>query len=328
MKKYVHIPTLTRRARDRMETGSTQKRNKDYQESKREDASMVRSAMTAKTPVPESFEALKSAIAGRYPSLSRQLQKIARFALENPDELALETVTTVAQRAEVQPSSMVRFAQAIGFDGFSTMQQVFRSNLMASTLSYRERIQSLRKNRGAPFEDPDAVIADFVDDGIAALEMLRDHIPRERLSQAVDILADAEGIYVLAQGRAFPVAFYLSYALSRLERRCHLLDGVGGLLRQQADLVTAKDAVIAVSFHPYSPMVVDIVTERSEKGVPIVAITDSPLSPLALEGRVAFEIRDNRQRPFRSLVAPMCLAQSLVDSLGHRMAEKIGKNAK
>lgn len=289
---------------------------------------MARSAMTAKTPAPESFESLKAAIAERYPSLSRQLQQIARYALENPDELALETVTTIASRAEVQPSSMIRFAQAMGYDGFSTMQQVFRSNLMASTPSYRERIQSLRKNRGAPFEDPDTAIADFVEDGIAALELLRDHTSRERLSEAVDTLAGAEEIYLLAQGRAFPVAFYLSYALSRLERRCYLLDGIGGLLRQQADLVTAKDAVIAVSFHPYSPMVVDIVTERSERGVPIVAITDSPLSPLALEARVAFEIKDNRQRPFRSLVAPMCLAQSLVVSLGHRMAEKNGKNAK
>ena len=289
---------------------------------------MARSAMTAKTPVPESFEALKAAIAERYPSLSRQLQKIARFVLENPDELALETVTTIAGRAEVQPSSMIRFAQAMGYDGFSTMQQVFRSNLMASTPSYRERIQSLRKNRGARFEDPDTVIADFVEDGIAALELLRDHTSRERLSQAVDTLAGAEEIYLLAQGRAFPVAFYLSYALSRLERRSFLLDGMGGRLRQQADLMTAKDAVIAVSFHPYSPMVVDIVTERSEKGVPIVAITDSPLSPMALEARVAFEIKDNQQRPFRSLVAPMCLAQSLVVSLGHRMAEKNGKNAK
>ena len=289
---------------------------------------MARSAMTAKTPVPESFEALKAAIAERYPSLSRQLQKIARFVLENPDELALETVTTIAGRAEVQPSSMIRFAQAMGYDGFSTMQQVFRSNLMASTPSYRERIQSLRKNRGARFEDPDTVIADFVEDGIAALELLRDHTSRERLSQAVDTLAGAEDIYLLAQGRAFPVAFYLSYALSRLERRSYLLDGMGGRLRQQADLMTAKDAVIAVSFHPYSPMVVDIVTERSEKGVPIVAITDSPLSPMALEARVAFEIKDNQQRPFRSLVAPMCLAQSLVVSLGHRMAEKNGKNAK
>ncbi len=286
---------------------------------------MARQATSAQNQAPDTYEALKAAIAARYPTLSRQLQKIARFALDNPNELALETVTTIAGRAEVQPSSMIRFAQAMGYDGFSTMQQVFRWNLVARAPSYRARIQGLRQERGAVGEDEGSVIGDFVDDGIASLEFLRDHTSRERLAEAVETLAAAEEIYLLAQGRAFPVAFYLSYALSRLERRCHLLDGVGGLLRQQADLATPKDAVIAVSFQPYSPLVVDIVTERSEKGVPIVAITDSPLSPMALEARVAFVIKDSQQRRFRSLVAPMCLAQTLVVSLGHHMAEKNGK---
>jgi DNA-binding MurR/RpiR family transcriptional regulator len=286
---------------------------------------MARQATSTQNQAPDNYEALKAAIAARYPTLSRQLQKIARFALDNPNELALETVTTIAGRAEVQPSSMIRFAQAMGYDGFSTMQQVFRWNLVARAPSYRERIRGLREERGEAGEDEDSVLGDFVDDGIASLEFLRDHTSRERLAEAVEILAGAEEIYLLAQGRAFPVAFYLSYALSRLERRCHLLDGVGGLLRQQADLATPKDAVIAVSFQPYSPLVIDIVTERSEKGVPIVAITDSPLSPMALEARVAFVIKDGQQRRFRSLVAPMCLAQTLVVSLGHRMAEKNGK---
>ena len=287
---------------------------------------MARSAATAESGAPDSFETLKAAITTRFASLSPQLQKIARFALDNPDELALETVTTVARRAEVQPSSMVRFAQAMGFDGYSTMQQVFRSNLKASTPSYRDRIQALRDERSAPFEDPNAVISDFVDEGVAALELLRETVSREQLSRAVDVLAEAEEIYLLAQGRSFPVTFYLSYALGRLERRCYLLDGVGGLVRQQANLVTSRDAVVAVSFHPYSPTVVDIVNERSERGVPIVAITDSSLSPLALESRVSFEIKNSHSRPFRSLVAPMCLAQSLVVSLGHRMAEANGKS--
>ena len=287
---------------------------------------MARQATSAQNKAPDTYEALKAAIAARYPTLSRQLQKIARFALDNPNELALETVTTIAGRAEVQPSSMIRFAQAMGYDGFSTMQQVFRWNLVARAPSYRERIQALRGERGAAGEGEDSAIGGFVDDGIASLELLRDHTSRERLAEAVETLAAAEEIYLLAQGRAFPVTFYLSYALSRLERRYHLLDGVGGLPRQQADLAKPEDAIIAVSFQPYSPLVVDIVTERSEKGVPIVAITDSPLSPMALEARVAFEIKDSQQRAFRSLVAPMCLVQTLVVSLGHHMAEKNGKS--
>ena len=79
---------------------------------------------------PATYEALEETIAARYPSLSPQLQRISRFALEYPNEVALETVANLAGRAAVQPSSMVRFAQALGYDGFSDMQQVFRSHLV------------------------------------------------------------------------------------------------------------------------------------------------------------------------------------------------------
>ena len=83
--------------------------------------------------------------------------------------------------------------------------------------------------------------------------------------------------------------------------------------------------MLAVSFQTYSPDVVECVRERKSAGVPIVAITDSPLSPLAGLADACFEIEEGKEHPFRSLVAPMCLAQSLVVSLGHRLD---GKNNK
>jgi DNA-binding MurR/RpiR family transcriptional regulator len=93
-------------------------------------------------------------------------------------------------------------------------------------------------------------------------------------------------------------------------------------MRQYAELATSGDALIAISFHPYTPQVTEIVANRNEQGVPIIAITDSALSPLALEASVAFHIREPEPRPFRSLVAPMCLAQTLIVGLGHVLAAR------
>ena len=75
----------------------------------------------------------------------------------------------------------------------------------------------------------------------------------------------------------------------------------------------------AVSFRSYSPDVVECVAERATAGVPVIAITDSPLSPLAAKATVCFEIADPEKPAFRSLVGPLCLAQSLVVSLGERL---------
>ena len=270
--------------------------------------------------LPRDYEELKEAIAARYPGLSRQLQKIARFALEYPQDVALETVASLAARAEVQPSSMVRFAQALGYEGFSGMQQVFRTHLVAGGGSYRERIEQLRHQGRSASGDPAGVLADFVDEGITALEQLREHVSFAALSEAVDLLRAARDIYLLAERRAFPVAFYLYYALRRLETRAHLVDGVGGTLAQQVGTATHEDVVLAVSFPPYSPDVAAAFAEAHQRGAATLAITDSPVSPLGLEARLALAVRQQEEGAFRSLVAPMCLAQSLVVALGYRMA--------
>src|SRR5678815_2841343 len=91
------------------------------------------------------YEELKETIAAAYPRLSPQLQRLSRFALEKPHDLALGTVAAVAQANEVQPSSMIRFANALGFDGFSQMQQVFQSHLVERSAPYRERIRQMRR---------------------------------------------------------------------------------------------------------------------------------------------------------------------------------------
>ena len=123
---------------------------------------------------PTTFNELKDAIAENYPVLSRQLQKIARFVLEYPEDMALETVAVIAKRATVQPSSMIRFAQALGFDGFSDMQQVFRSVLVTRSGNYRDRIETLRRQSEGDGADPGAVLADSVEESIHALQLLGD----------------------------------------------------------------------------------------------------------------------------------------------------------
>ena len=93
------------------------------------------------------YEELKALIGRTYPDMSKQLQRIARFALEQPNDLALGTVATVAEATEVQPSAMLRFANALGYGGFSEMQQVFRGHLLERSDSYRERIDQMRRKQ-------------------------------------------------------------------------------------------------------------------------------------------------------------------------------------
>lgn len=265
------------------------------------------------------YEELKEAISRAYPTMSPQLQRLSRYALDKPHDLALGTVAGVAQANEVQPSSMIRFARALGFDGFSQMQQVFQHHLLERSTPYRERIERMRQAGHDDGRGP-AVLHQVSGEAIEELRRLEEHVDNRGLAAAVRLLAEAAQIHVLAQRRAFPVACYLAYALNQLELRAHLLDGLGGMLSEFAHTLRAGDVLLAASFRNYTPAVIETARECRARGVAVIAITDSALSPLKAVADICFELGDDSSRPFRSLVGPLCLAQALVLSTGHHLA--------
>ena len=274
-------------------------------------------------PAPESYEDLRTAIALRFGQLSDRLQRIARHALAHPDAIALDTVAAIAKRAAVQPSSLIRFARAFGYAGFSDMQQVFRRHLVTRSPDYGQRLRAVGKRVDAQdAASPHGVLMDLVEAGIQSLNHLGATTDPHRLEQAVAILDGAPLIHVVAQRRSFPVASYLAYSFSHLGCRVHLLDGIGGMLAEQTRAIGASDAVVAISFPGYSPEVLEVVGRALDRGARVIAITDGPLSPLLPLATVTFEVEEVATRSFRSLTASMCLALSLVIGLGYRRDER------
>lgn len=267
--------------------------------------------------VPKTFDSLHKAIVAQYPHLSKRLQQIASYALENPSELALETIATVAERAKVQPSSLIRFAKAFGYSGYSDMQRVFRLRLTGSLPDYEERLRNLDGAHSATIKDTTALLGRFAQADIAGLRSLTEQRRMgELLDKTIKMLASAECVYLVAHRRSFPITFYLSYALSQLNVRNVLVDGVGGLFFQQVRHASKRDVVFAVSSKSYSPEVVEAVRESAERGVRIIALTDSPLSPLVQHATISLEVQQASVQMFRSLAVPMTLAITLIVGLG------------
>jgi len=270
-----------------------------------------------------SYDELKDAISRVYPDLPRQLQRIARFALERPNDLALGTVAAVAESAQVQPSSLIRFANALDFSGFSEMQQLFRGHLVERSGSYRERIDQLRRQGQSAGKA--GFLHQFVGEAVGELGHLEENVRAADVGAAVKLICGASRVHVLAQRRAFPVACYLSYALSQLELKAYLLDGMGGMLNESLRNIANDDVLIVTSFHSYSQDVIDAADAAHARGIAVIAITDSPLSPLKASATVCFELGLASDRAFRSLVAPLCLAQALVVTAGDRLTDSSAK---
>jgi DNA-binding MurR/RpiR family transcriptional regulator len=276
---------------------------------------------------PKDFDDLKLAIVVRHARLPRRLREIAEFAITSPDAMALETVAAIAARAKVQPSSLVRFAKHFGFAGFSDLQRVFRSRLVDRAGSYAERIRETEPGRDGD-GSPLGIMNQLIGAITASLQALRQDVRPVDMERAVRILARSDVIGLVAQRRSFPIAAYLAYALSHLERRAVLIDGVGGLAAEQTRLVSSSGALIAVSFAPYAPETLAVVGQARDQGAKIIVITDNALSPLAVSADVHFEVDEAQVRGIRSLAATNCMAVSLVVALGQDLERSIerGRN--
>lgn len=270
---------------------------------------------------PGSFDRLRHQIQEAYDGLSPHLQRIAQHALDDPNAFALETVATLSGRSGVQPSTMIRFAKEFGYSGFSEMQRVFRVRLIEGAPAFRERIfEHKRQLAEVTREDPLAVLHEFCDASALCLEQLKDTISGDDLRKAVRMLREAEHIYVVGQRRAFPIASYFAYGLVRLERRCQLLDFVGGMVLQQVATMRSSELLVAVSFSEYAPSVVEVVRDAHIRGIPTLTITDRPSSPLAKHGTVWFTVDNADVHQFKPIAGAIALVQSLIIALGNDQA--------
>ncbi|AGE20399.1 (Fe-S)-cluster assembly protein [Serratia marcescens] len=267
---------------------------------------------------PTQLSLLQDEIRHRYETLSKRLKQVARYILDNSNSIAFDTVASIAAQASVPPSTLIRFANAFGFSGFNEMKQVFRQHLMEETVNYTERARLFRQtstdDNVAP-EKPAEILNVFTMVNAQALQQLAMQIAPEQLDRAVELLNNAENIYVIGLRRSFSVASYLTYALRHLERRAFLIDGLGGMFTEQLSMVKPKDVVIAISYSPYAREAVELVELGAKRGAQQIAITDSQVSPLAAFSDVCFVVREAQVDGFRSQVASMCLAQTLAVSL-------------
>jgi DNA-binding MurR/RpiR family transcriptional regulator len=264
-----------------------------------------------------SYDELRGAIAQKHRALSGRLQQIAEFVLDHPTDVALGTVAEIAERSGVPPSAIVRFAHAIGFEGFTQMQLVFRSRLVAGVApSYKARLARMKHEQKSSLgRKPAAVLSRFVAEAQSSLVALSQSAHERQLEAAIGILSNARDIYLLGLGGSFPVVTHFAYVLRKFGRRVVLLDGIGGSIREQSHPATSQDALVAISFRNYNPETARLFPELVARNVSAISITDSLLSPIVEGASVVFEIQDMPEPALRTLVAPMCLVQALAIGL-------------
>ena len=273
---------------------------------------------------PTQLEHFQEEIRKRYDTLSKRLKQVAQYILDNGNSVVFDTVSVIAERVNVPPSTLIRFANAFGFSGFNEIKQIYRQGLMEGTVSYTERVQLFRQiepDLNGVENQADSVLKVFCQGNTQALQQLATQVNAEQLELATELLDSAKRIFIIGLKRSFSVACYLNYALHHLDYDVFLIDGLGGMFDEQLSRINAGDVVVAISFSPYANETLNVLTATAKPDVKHIAITDSQLSPLLTFSDVSFIIKEAQVSGFRSQCATMTLVQSLAVALALRKAD-------
>ena len=165
-------------------------------------------------PSPTEFTTFMDELTERQGQLSRRLQQVAQFVVNNPEDVAIYTIVELARQADVQPSTITRFAKEMGFAGFNGLQSVFRQRLLGPRMTYAQRMKSFAdaprpsNSRVLHLEEPSLVFDTFVQAAMDTLLRLRDDVDRSELQGLVDALAGSGAVHVVGARGADGVAAY------------------------------------------------------------------------------------------------------------------------
>lgn len=245
-----------------------------------------------------------------YEDLTLSQKRIAEVIVESPEFVAFATVDKLASRLGVSPSTIVRFAYRIGLDGYPELQQRVR-DLIRGQL---RRNASADGSMSVTAHLGEGTIASSLDHDLENLHNTISRLALADLERAVEVLVSARSIYVAGGLASESLVQFCVLALARTCGNTTALTGDSQTAVRLLDMST-DDAVLAFSFPPYASRTLQIVSSARRAGASVVAITDTPLSPIAQSSDVTLSTNVSGIGLQNSLIAPLAVANALLNAI-------------
>ena len=259
-------------------------------------------------------------IRSHFDTLSPELQRAARWVQAHPAEVGLHSMRECARRAEVAPATMTRLAQALGLGGFEDFREPFRERLVQGR-RYAARAQSMQRERTqAPHWLGQL---NELQQGNAASVLAGNS--RAAIEGAARSMLASRRVAFLGLRASHAIAYHLHYGYQLLAANGRLLGDVGGALQDQIDEVAAGEMLVAVSLAPYTRVTVQAVEQCARRGVQVLGLTDSALSPIARPAAAALLFRAESSSFFQSMVGALALSEALIAAVAACGGSKVVK---
>ncbi|GAA0238028.1 MurR/RpiR family transcriptional regulator [Metaclostridioides mangenotii] len=260
---------------------------------------------------------LISTIQSQYTRLSKGQKLIAQYILNNYDKVAFMTACKLGETVGVSESTVVRFANALGYNGYPKLQAALQE-LIKNKLTTVQRVDMANE-----YSSDFAILNKVLKSDIDNIRVTLEEIDEKAFEEASNKLLKARKIYILGARSSFVIAQYLGFYLDVILDNVHVIRMDMGDAFEQVVRMSEEDVVITISFPRYSKKSYQIVSYAKEKGAHVISITDSLFAPVASLSDNTLLVKSNMASFVDSLVPPLSVANALAISVGMKKKEDI-----
>lgn len=251
-----------------------------------------------------------------YKTLSKGQKQLAAYITENYDRAAFITASKMGRIVGVSESTVVRFAYALGYDGYPELQKSLQE-LIRNKLTSVQRIQLTGDLQ------PNDVLRSVLKSDVSNIRATIDSIDNASFNAAINALLEAKKVYIVGLMSAAPLAQFLAYYLGFVMDNVVMVSGAMGNIYEDLFRISSEDVCIGISFPRYSNRTIDALDFARGKDATIIAITDSVSSPIAEKAEHALIARSDMAGFADSLVAPLSLINAIIVACSLRRREQV-----
>lgn len=256
-------------------------------------------------------------IISNFPELSKGQKLIAEFITTQYDKAAFMTAAKLGEKVGVSESTVVRFAIALGFEGYPELQKALQE-LIKTKLTTVQRIEMT-----SDYAEGNDVFRRILKSDMDNIRTTYEEVDVKAYEGIVDSLLGGKNIYIIGLRTSTVLASFMGFYLNLILGNVRVVSqGISDIYEQLFNVGTG-DVVVAISYPRYSRKTVEVMEFVKSKGATTIAITDGPLSPLLNYADLSLYAKSNMASFVDSLVAPLSLINALIIAVSLREKDRV-----
>lgn len=265
----------------------------------------------------DNLKKLKQKIKIKIPDLTDSQKVVANYIVENPQKFALCSIRELEKELNTSKSTIVRLAQALGYDGFHNLKSAFLKSIRHQ-LDPINRYKTFLSEHNEESDYLESIVEETINNMNSTLLL----VDREQYKKAVDLIKNSGHLYTIGLGISTYLAEIASYLFNRVSIKATSMSYEGLSFTEQIVNLSKEDVILVFSFPTYSEETIQAACYAQEKQIKVISITDKATSKIIQYSDIVLQAVVESNTVANSVMSILVLLYSMSAQIGQKLRGK------